>query len=109
MNDLVNNPTNIPQLQHGYYEMTFLDPHPANFGLIGEVSTASLVAAAKAYSTIFPQNKLAIAAAQAVLEIGYAAGNAVINDPPVTRPCASIKPWTITRTTPISRFLPSRC
>ena len=80
MNDLVTNSPNDPQLEHGYYEMTFLDPHPANRGTIGEVSTAGLDVASQVFSLVWPPGKYA----SAVAEIGYCLASIIANDPPVT-------------------------
>ena len=53
MQFLVNLPPNIPQLQHGYYEMTFLDPHPANPDTIDDVSMAGLSVFSEAFTNVF--------------------------------------------------------
>jgi uncharacterized repeat protein (TIGR03803 family) len=38
MQDLVTLPTTNTDLQHGFYEMTFLDPHPANSNTVDDIS-----------------------------------------------------------------------
>ena len=85
MNDLVGNstppgfvsPPDILQLEHGYYEMTFLDPHPANAGTIGQVSAGGRAAVVS--------QALGAAWAADVAEIGYAVASLIANDPP--EPC----------------------
>ena len=77
MNDLVNNAqANIPQLQHGYYELTFLDPHPANGATISDVSLAGLLAL-----SLTPLQEAAVA-----LGITYENENTIANDPSISVP-----------------------
>ena len=78
MQELVTNPPDIPQLQHGYYEMTFLDPHPASPETADEVSMASLAALSQVWS---PAEY-----AEIVLDIGYFIASVHANDPSVTVP-----------------------
>lgn len=76
MQDLITNPPNIPQLQHGYYEMTFLDPHPANSDTVNDVSLASL----QALSLVWTPAEYATV----VLDIGYFVASVYANDPSIT-------------------------
>jgi hypothetical protein len=78
MQDLVTNSQSIPQLQHGYYEMTFLDPHPANAGTTGDVSLASLAALSLVWT---PAEYVAV-----VVDLGYILASASANDQSVTVP-----------------------
>jgi uncharacterized repeat protein (TIGR03803 family) len=74
MNALVGN--GIPHLQNGFYELTFLDPHPANAGTVGAVSTASLTLLSLGWT---PAEYI-----EAVLDIGYFVASVRANDPTIT-------------------------
>jgi hypothetical protein len=79
MQDLVADPPSSSlQLQRGYYEMTFLDPHPANAATVGDVSLVSLAGSSLASN---PAEY-----AEAVIYLGYVLASALANDPPITVP-----------------------
>jgi uncharacterized repeat protein (TIGR03803 family) len=74
MNALVG--TSIPHLQNGFYELTFLDPHPANASTVGDVSTASLTVLSLGWT---PAEYIEV-----VLDIGYMVASVRANDPSIT-------------------------
>ena len=80
--NMVTNLQDAAQLQHGYYEMTFLDPHPANSGTNGQVGTAGLQAAAAFFSLNWTVGEIATV----VANLGNDLVNAIDQDPAITVP-----------------------
>ena len=75
MNELIDKGSSIPHLGDGYYELTFLDPHPANAQTVDDVSTGGLSALA-----LLPYGEYL----EIAVEIGYLVKSYLADDPPIT-------------------------